>query len=101
MKQNNDIQAALDAINEAEECFQPETLEELRDHFNTIRAALTAQQPDVKDENNTNVLCYNCGKTYEHEYNQPPRHGSCEVCGRKKMFCTRVMTRKARAEQKG
>lgn len=38
---------ALAALNETEECFQPETLEELREHFGTIRAALTAQQPDV------------------------------------------------------
>lgn len=50
MEQNSDMQAALEALNDAEECFQPETMEELRKHFGTIRAALTAQQPDVNQE---------------------------------------------------
>ena len=38
-------QAALEALNEADECFQPETLEELQKHFPVLRPAL--QSPPV------------------------------------------------------
>jgi len=64
------------------------------------KEALTAASsaPVVEVENNIKLLCHECGKTHEHEYNQPPRHGSCEVCGRQNMLCTRVMTEAARLQ---
>lgn len=40
MIDQDDAKEALAALNEADECFQPETLDELRKHFKTIRAAL-------------------------------------------------------------
>ena len=55
-------------------------------------------QTVVEVENNIKLLCHECGKTHEHEYNKPPRHGSCEVCGRQSMLCTRVMTEAARLQ---
>jgi len=40
MATKEELQAALCALNEAEECYQPETLEELRSHFGTIRVII-------------------------------------------------------------
>jgi hypothetical protein len=34
------LQKAMETLNEASECFQPETLEELRKHFPLLRDAL-------------------------------------------------------------
>lgn len=49
----SETQAALDALNEADECFQPETLEELQKHFPVLRAALKSLDPDDQELINT------------------------------------------------
>lgn len=44
---NDERQAALHALNEADECFQPETLEELRKYFPVFRLLLSAPRVPV------------------------------------------------------
>lgn len=43
----NKYKEALDALNEADDCYQPETLEDLRGHFPIIREVLTAKCLDI------------------------------------------------------